>query len=134
MLENKKNQDQLMQRLERMEKQQINSDYDENEIRLHHQDITSQMSSINQSLLNEQQSDAVSQQFVDVDDSSDMTKDINCAIGQGVPAMKRYGPETTSSIKDAIIDLYLAIKIRSTEELDRINEGNLNDEKDKLMS
>ena len=48
--------------------------------------------------------------------------------------MKRYGPETTSSIKDAIIDLYLAIKIRSTEELDRINEGNLNDEKDKLMS
>ena len=133
MLENKKNQDQLMQRLERMEKQQVNSDYDENEIRLHHQDITSQMSSINQSLLNEQES-AVSQQFVDVDDSSDMTKDINCAIGQGVPAMKRYGPETTISIKDAIIDLYLAIKIRSTEELDRINEGNLNDEKDKLMS
>ena len=42
-----------MQQLERMEKQQINSDYDENEIRLHHQDITSQMSSINQSLLNE---------------------------------------------------------------------------------
>jgi|TARA_B110000305_G_C19040835_1_gene448116 hypothetical protein len=73
MLENKKNQDQLMQRLERMEKQQVNSDYDENEIRLHHQDITSQMSSINQSLLNEQQSDAVSQQFVDVGDSSDVT-------------------------------------------------------------
>jgi hypothetical protein len=29
------------------------------------------------------------------------------------------------NIKEAIIDLYLAIKIRSTEELDRINDGNL---------
>jgi hypothetical protein len=38
------------------------------------------------------------------------------------------------SVKEAIIDLYLAIKIRSTEELDRINDGNLLEEKEKLMS
>ena len=37
------------------------------------------------------------------------------------------------SVKEAIIDLYLAIKIRSTEELDAINDGNLQDEKKKLM-
>lgn len=37
--------------------------------------------------------------------------------------------EGTRGIKEAIIDLYLAIKIRSTEELDQINDGNLNDEK-----
>jgi hypothetical protein len=29
--------------------------------------------------------------------------------------------------------LYLAIKIRSTEELDKINDGNLQDEKGRLM-
>ena len=34
--------------------------------------------------------------------------------------------------KEAIIDLYLAIKIRSTEELDQINESNLKLEKSKL--
>jgi len=38
------------------------------------------------------------------------------------------------SIKEAIIDLYLAIKIRSTEELDQINDGNLEDEKSKLLN
>ena len=37
------------------------------------------------------------------------------------------------SVKEAIIDLYLAIKIRSTEELDAINDGNLKDEKSKLL-
>ena len=36
------------------------------------------------------------------------------------------------NIKEAIIDLYLAIKIRSTEELDQINDGNLMEEKAKL--
>lgn len=41
--------------------------------------------------------------------------------------------ENPKNIKEAIIDLYLAIKIRSTEELDRINDGNLQDEKTKLM-
>jgi hypothetical protein len=41
--------------------------------------------------------------------------------------------ENPRSIKEAIIDLYLAIKIRSTEELDQINDGNLQDEKSKLI-
>jgi hypothetical protein len=41
--------------------------------------------------------------------------------------------EETGDIKEAIIDLYLAIKIRSTEELDKINDGNLKTEKEKLM-
>ena len=36
-------------------------------------------------------------------------------------------------MKEAIIDLYLAIKIRSTEELDQINESNLRHEKQKLL-
>jgi hypothetical protein len=40
----------------------------------------------------------------------------------------------TKSIKEAIIDLYLAIKIRSTEELDKIDDGNLEDEKNKLIN
>ena len=38
------------------------------------------------------------------------------------------------NIKEAIIDLYLAIKIRSTDELDKINDDNLKDEKRKLMT
>jgi transposase-like protein len=38
------------------------------------------------------------------------------------------------TIKEAIIDLYLAIKIRSTDELDKINDENLNDEKHKLLT
>jgi hypothetical protein len=37
------------------------------------------------------------------------------------------------NVKEAITDLYLAIKIRSCEELDRINEDNLKDEKIKMM-
>lgn len=37
------------------------------------------------------------------------------------------------SVKEAIIDLYLAIKIRSTDELDKINEQNLAEEKIKLI-
>ena len=36
-------------------------------------------------------------------------------------------------VKEAIVDLYLAIKIRSTEELDAINDEALRDEKNKLM-
>jgi hypothetical protein len=49
--------------------------------------------------------------------------------------MDSYGgnKEDPANIKEAIIDLYLAIKIRSTEELDRINDGNLQDEKSKLV-
>tara|TARA_B110000285_G_scaffold146184_1_gene163171 strand:- start:778 stop:1131 length:354 start_codon:yes stop_codon:yes gene_type:complete len=49
--------------------------------------------------------------------------------------MDSYGgnKEDPVNIKEAIIDLYLAIKIRSTEELDRINDGNLLDEKSKLI-
>jgi hypothetical protein len=37
------------------------------------------------------------------------------------------------SVKEAIIDLYLAIKIRSTDELDKINDLNLGEEKIKLL-
>ena len=41
--------------------------------------------------------------------------------------------ESVITIKEAIVDLYLAIKIRSTEELDQINEDALKKEKIKLM-
>ncbi len=41
--------------------------------------------------------------------------------------------ENIMNIKEAITDLYLAIKIRSCEELDRINENNLKEEKFKIM-
>ncbi|CDW79975.1 UNKNOWN [Stylonychia lemnae] len=37
------------------------------------------------------------------------------------------------NLKEAIIDLYLAIKIRSTEELDKIDESHLEKEKKKLL-
>lgn len=80
------------------------------------------MSSINQSLLDEQQSIAVSQAIVDIDDNSGLS-------GQE----GRNLEENTMNIKEAIIDLYLAIKIRSTEELDKINDFNLKEEKNKLM-
>lgn len=106
MLENKQSQDQLLKRLEAMQAQ------DDLRNQLMNQDFTSQMSSINQSLLDDQASIAISQAF-DVEHGSSQSKE--------------------RSIKEAIIDLYLAIKIRSTEELDRINDGNLMDEKEKLM-
>ena len=57
------------------------------------------MSSINQSLLDDQPSIAISQAMIDVDRSESQA-------------------ENSRGIKEAIIDLYLAIKIRSTEELD----------------
>ena len=72
------------------------------------------MSSINQSLLDGQPSNAISRSFVDLEQESTENQD-------------------TGDIKEAIIDLYLAIKIRSTEELDKINDGNLKTEKEKLM-
>ena len=74
------------------------------------------MSSINQSLLDDQPSIAISQAMIDIERNSDSQVD------------------NPRSIKEAIIDLYLAIKIRSTEELDHINDGNLQDEKSKLMN
>jgi len=51
---------------------------------------------------------------------------------------EEFGPfalpnENILNVKEAIIDLYLAIKIRSTEELDLINEDNLREEKTKLL-
>ena len=75
-------------------------------------DFTSNMSSINQGLLDDQFSNGVSQSFVELDKES----------------------QDVRNIKEAIIDLYLAIKIRSTDELDRINDNNLNDEKTKLLT
>ena len=78
-------------------------------------DVTSQMSSINQSLLDGQPSNAISRSFVEMD-----------------PESTENGHDATD-IKEAIIDLYLAIKIRSTEELDKINDGNLKTEKEKLI-
>jgi len=80
------------------------------------------MSSLNQSLLDGYPSNAISRSFVDLEqESADALLDED-------------GNETTKDIKEAIIDLYLAIKIRSTEELDKINEGNLKDEKTKLLT
>jgi hypothetical protein len=73
------------------------------------------MSSINQSLLDGQPSNAISRSFVDLEQESTENR------------------EEAGDIKEAIIDLYLAIKIRSTEELDKINDGNLKTEKEKLM-
>jgi hypothetical protein len=81
-------------------------------------DVTSQMSSINQSLLDDQPSIAISQAMIDIDRNSSSNME----------------DDNSRSIKEAIIDLYLAIKIRSTEELDRINDGNLQNEKAKLMN
>lgn len=46
---------------------------------------------------------------------------------------KEHAQENVDSVKEAIVDLYLAIKIRSTEELDQINEDNLKGEKKKLL-
>ena len=48
------------------------------------------------------------------------------------PESTENGHDATD-IKEAIIDLYLAIKIRSTKELDKINDGNLKTEKEKLI-
>ena len=64
------------------------------------------MSSINQSLLDNQPSNAISQSFVDLDEDGSQQ------IGPFDEAVNVY------QLKQAIIDLYLAIKIRSTEELD----------------
>lgn len=47
---------------------------------------------------------------------------------------KEHNIETVENVKESIVDLYLAIKIRSTEELDLINEQNLKNEKRKLLS
>ena len=104
-------------RLEKMEKMQ-GSQREEDENRM-----TSQMSSINQSLLDEQPSIAISQAFVDLERESNLNEEYSLL----------HAKEDPKNIKEAIIDLYLAIKIRSTEELDRINDGNLYDEKAKLM-
>lgn len=41
--------------------------------------------------------------------------------------------EELTNLKEAIIDLYLAIKIRSTEELDKIDDDHLSKEKTKLL-
>jgi hypothetical protein len=87
-------------------------DLDNLDIGVGHQEVTSQMSSLNEGLLDEQFSDGVSKSFVDLDRES----------------------EDVRNIKEAIIDLYLAIKIRSTDELDKINDNNLNEEKNKLMT
>lgn len=40
--------------------------------------------------------------------------------------------EELSELRDAIIELYLAIKIRSTDELDKITDNVLEEEKQKL--
>ena len=73
-------------------------------------------------MLDGQPSNAISRSFVDLEQES------NDAM------MDAENFENSKDIKEAIIDLYLAIKIRSTEELDKINEGNLKDEKTKLLT
>ena len=84
-----------------------------------HQEVTSMMSSLNQGLLDEQKSNGLSQSFVDGDS-------YNMPNGE-------MSIQDIRNIKEAIIDLYLAIKIRSTDELDQINDDGLKDEKTKLM-
>jgi len=109
MLADKNTQQQLQKKLENMERMQkkqemkkLANQNDLDDLDLGQQDITSQMSSLNQGLLDEQFSNGVSQSFVELDrESSDVR-----------------------NVKEAIIDLYLAIKIRSTDELDKINDGN----------
>lgn len=75
------------------------------------------MSSLNQSLLDKQPSNAVTQSFVDLDqeDEEEMTSIENGILGT-------HNLENVKNVKESIVDLYLAIKIRSTEELDQINE------------
>ena len=77
------------------------------------------MSSLNQGLLDEQKSNGLSQSFVEGDS-------YNMPNGE-------MSIQDIRNIKEAIIDLYLAIKIRSTDELDQINDDGLKDEKTKLM-
>ena len=81
------------------------------------------MSSFNQSLLDEQPSNAISRSFVDLDQEDSEANQIDL---EDIDNNRR-------DVKEAIIDLYLAIKIRSTEELDKINEYNLHDEKKALL-
>lgn len=89
-------------------------------------EMTSVMSSLNQSLLDNQPSNAISQSFVDLEqEEEELTSYDN--------AYETKQAETIKNVKEAIIDLYLAIKIRSTEELDQINESNLRNEKSKLL-
>ena len=91
-------------------------------------EITSVMSSLNQSLLNQQPSNAVSQSFVDLDqEEEDELSSYDNAYREGAL------PETVQTVKESIVDLYLAIKIRSTEELDKIDEEHLKQEKQKLL-
>ena len=91
-------------------------------------EITSVMSSLNQSLLNQQPSNAVSQSFVDLDqeEEDEFSSYDNVYREDALP-------ETVQTVKESIVDLYLAIKIRSTEELDKINEEHLKQEKQKLL-
>ena len=96
-------------------------------------DATSAISSLNQSLLNNQPSNAISQSFADLEqeEEEELTSyghedDLLRGGGNGVD-------ECGDGVKEAIVDLYLAIKIRSTEELDQINESNLKNEKKKLL-
>lgn len=97
-------------------KENFNQKLDEqDDTKFGNHDVTSQMSSINQSLLDGQPSNAISRSFVDLEQESSNNRD------------------EAQDIKEAIIDLYLAIKIRSTEELDKINDGNLKTEKEKLI-
>ena len=42
------------------------------------------------------------------------------------------GVDDVNELREAIIELYLAIKIRSTEELDKITDDILEEEKKKL--
>lgn len=81
-------------------------------------------SSINQSLLDKQPSNALSNSFNDPTTSERLRNEVKMLATH----------KTDEQVKEAIVDLYLAIKIRSTEELDAINESGLKNEKKKLMN
>ena len=93
-----------------------------------HNDMTSVMSSLNQSLLDKQPSNAISQSFVDLEQEEEEVTSYDHDDD-----LRGNGVESIDGVKEAIVDLYLAIKIRSTEELDQINEDNLKNEKKKLI-
>lgn len=87
---------------------------------------TSQISSINLSLLEKQASNAVSQSYVEAENDGDNENSSRSfKFDRNTRRLMNQYKDTNESlinVKEAITDLYLAIKIRSCEELDRINE------------
>lgn len=97
-----------LKQVERQQKKEMALNLDKVQVLNQCDNTSNSISSINQGLMDEQLSNEVSASYVECD--KDESTDISC-------------------VKEAIIDLYLAIKIRSTEELDKIDDQNLQVEK-----